>query len=115
MIIGPMDLVGDVKKLKGFMGLNPGNSPRTQTWGRLERVGLSSIDENERPYRGKIPMLVREGGIKEPDVSRYYKKIFREDVYPAIIKKYALECSIVFRLTLHFNVDKLFKAELEYL
>lgn len=109
------DLVGAVKPRKGFSGLNTGRVGCTAPWSRLEKVGgkVFEIKGYCRPYTDNISLLIRQGGIKDDNLPRHYKTIFREDVFPSI-KNFAPYCGNVFTLTLHFNFDLLFLAELEY-
>lgn len=111
IIIGPMDLVGDVKKLKGLMGLNPGNAPRTQVWGRLERIASALIPGDKRPYTNNIKLYINDGGIDHDTLSKHYKKVFKEDVLPAI-KRIKPDLKN-FWLYLNFNVDILTKVTLD--
>ena len=108
MKITPMNLVGPVKKRVGFSGITAGDC--TQPWSRLERVGREKIGIENKSQADHVDLLIRQGGImddKEGErLSRYYKTIFREDVFPAI-KKFAPDCGNVFRLTLHFNQNEL--------
>ena len=106
------DLVGVVKKRRGFMGLNTGRLGSTAPWGRLQTVGLAMINE-ERFLAFKKTLLIRQGGIKDETLPRFYKTMFREDVLPAI-KAIKPDCGNIFRLTLHFNFGLLMHVELEY-
>ena len=106
--IGPMDLVDTDMEQKGFMRLNTG---RTLTWTKLEKVGLGLIPKDKRPYTGKIPLYINDGGIDHDDLQKHYKKVFKEDVLPAI-KRIAPDIKR-FWLILNFNIDKLEKAMLD--
>ena len=106
-------LVGVVKKRRGFSGANTGRSGSTAPWSRLEKVGRAMIND-ESPFSGSIRLLIRQGGIADKNLIRYYKTIFREDVFPAI-KAFDPNCGNIFCLILHFNSDLLMHAELEYI
>lgn len=107
-------LIGDVKRRVGFSGNKTGRKGCTHPWSRLERVGNGVIDIDDRPFSGCIEFIVRQGGIGDERLSRHYKNIFREDVFPAI-KNFLPDCSNVFRLTLIYNDDLLLEAYVEYI
>lgn len=109
--IGPKDLKPVVeKRIKGLGDLNPGLMGCTRPWTRLQRIGISNIADKHH-YLGTVEIGVRQGGIRERDVSAYYKSLFRRDVFPAI-KKYAPECGDCFKLILHYRDGLLFSADL---
>jgi hypothetical protein len=113
IIIKHTDLKGIVKKRKGILGLNTGRVGCTAPWGRLQDVSLATINSDQRPFTGQTtPLLIRQGGIHDENLSRHYKTIFREDVFPAI-KNFAPDCGNIFSLTLHFNNDLLMMIEME--
>jgi len=107
------DLVGPVKHLTGFSGLNAGRSECSQPWARLERVGHALIGQEYKAFTGSICFLVRQGGVHEENLPRKFKTIFREDVFPAILN-FDPKCTQVFEMTLYFNEGLLMLAELEY-
>jgi hypothetical protein len=107
------DLVGDVKKIRGFMGFNTGRFGSTAPWGRLQTVGHAMFSEKS-PLACKKTLLIRQGGIKDEALPRFYKTMFREDVLPAI-KTFVPNCGDIFRLTLHFNFNLLMHVELEHI
>lgn len=108
---GPDRLHGKVKKLLGFAGLNVGRSGATGPWVRLKRVGYGAIPKDNRPYTGNYEFFVNDGGIDHDALSKHHKKVFREDVLPAIIQSFP-DLKNKFYLTLHYNVDELIKVTL---
>lgn len=109
--IGPDKLKGNVKKLPGFMGLNIGRPGSTGPWVRLQRVGLGTVSEDKRPYSENVNFYINDGGIIHGALSKHYKKVFREDVFPAIRKAFP-NLKNKFHLILHYNVDYLIKVTL---
>jgi len=112
------DLVGETKPWgKGFAGANTGRIGCTMPWSRLQTVGRGLISREQRPFTDHISVLIRQGGISDKErvtpVTRHIKKIFNEDVYPAI-KRFDPDCPEIFQLTLHFNNDLLMEADLQY-
>ncbi len=71
-------------KRPGFAGLNLGISGGTAPWSRLQRIGLAKLDSNPANYSGRLDLYIGQGGLKEIAISRYYKTMFRNDVFPAI-------------------------------
>lgn len=104
--IGPMDLVDNVKEPKGFMKHNTG---RTLIWGKLERGALTLIPLDRRPYTDEIELYINDGGVDHDTPKKHFKKVFREDILPAIKKLIGSDVKS-FRLVLNFNVDMLTKV-----
>lgn len=107
--IGPMNLIDDVNAGKGFMRLNPG---RTKPWEKLEIGALTLISKDKRPYSGKIELYINDGGLDHDTPKKHFKKVFREDVLPAIKKLIKPEITS-FKLVLNFKVDILAKVTLD--
>jgi len=109
--IDPKDLKAVLKiKIRGLGDLNVGLEGATAPWCRLQRIGLSRIVDAPH-YLGRVEIGVRQGAIRERDISAYYKSLFRRDVFPAI-EKWAPECGDCFKLILHYREGLLFSVDL---
>lgn len=106
--IGPDKLQGEVKKLPGFLGLNCNCLDSTGPWDRLSRVGRGAIPKDKRPFTGNIDFFINDGGIGHETLSKHFKKVFREDVLPAIRQAFP-SLKNTYHITLHYNVDVLDK------
>jgi len=100
------DLIDDIKTRKGFMRLNP---KRTPLWEKLESGALTLISTDERPYSGIIELYINDGGLDHDTPKKHFKKVFREEILPAIRKRMKNDIKN-FWLVLNFNVDILTKV-----
>jgi len=109
--IGLRDLKPVVdRNLEGFSGLNTGKLGCTPPRSRLQNVGRSII----RPDQGFEPVLIHvsDGFIRNNDISKYYKRLFRKEIMPAI-KNFLPDAGDTFKLLLHFRQEVLQQVFLE--
>jgi hypothetical protein len=109
----PHDLKGEVKKRSGFSGLNPGKVCCTPPWSSLQHIGRSTFPDVNSNYTGEVPLAINQGGVRNRNISKYSKALFKTEVFPAI-KKFEPKCGDTFHLLLHFREGLLSVVELEY-
>lgn len=114
--IGHTDLKPVVKWGSGLKRISPGTPGCTAPWSRLQAIGLSAVrdlKEETSQHTAKIDLFVSEGAIRNRNISRYYKEVFKKEVFPAI-KNFKPDGEGTFHLILHYRRSLLFQAELVY-
>lgn len=110
--IGLSDLKAVIERKKGLSGVNVGPLGCTAPWSRLQKIGLSTIDNKEGTFSGQVRLIIGKGGVRDRNCPKYSGFIFRKEVMPAI-KNFAPDCSGNFHLILHYRENLLFRTELE--
>jgi hypothetical protein len=121
--IGHRDLIAVTERENGFGGLSTGRFRCTPPWSKLQRIGLSTANKDKRLIPGPIEfnvdgpveLNITGGGIRNHDISPYYKAIFRKSVLPAI-KNFVPTSTYrdSFKLILIFKEILLFQVTLVY-
>lgn len=109
------DLKEVVERRKGnFSRLNPGQPGTTEPWRTLSLIGLSKLGENCGSFSGPIELVVGQAGLRNREISRYYKERFKTEILPAI-RNFDPVCGDAFHLHLHYREGLLLSADLEYI
>lgn len=112
-LIRPEDLNEVVERKKGNISRLNAGLPGTAVWRTLSVLGRSHLGENKGSYSGSIELVVGQTGLRNRDISRYFKERFKAEIMPSI-RKFDPECCDNFHLRLHYREGLLFIADLEY-